>query len=67
MSMDFPNGCRVTYNNESYIVVAVEGEGLLVKRMGSQAMITIPKASAKRVLEEGKDTEIDRVKNRLNG
>lgn len=67
MSMDFPSGCRVMYNNESYIVVAVEGEGLLVKRMGSQAMITIPKASAKRVLEEGKDTEIDRVKNRLNG
>ena len=67
MSMDFPNGCRVMYNNESYIVVAVEGEGLLVKRMGSQAMITIPKASAKRVLEEGKDTEVDRVKNRLNG
>ncbi len=64
---DFPNGCRVIYNNENYIVVAVEGEGLLVKRMGANTMITIPKSKAKRVLEEGKDTEIDRVKNKLNG
>ena len=64
---EFPNGCRVTYNNDNYIVVATEGEGLLVKRMGSDAMITIPKANARRVLEEGKDTEINRVKNKING
>lgn len=64
---DFPNGCRVTYNNENYIVVAVEGEGLLVKRMGSDAMITIPKAKARKVLEEGKDTSINRNAHRLNG
>lgn len=64
---DFPNGCRVTYNNENYIVVAVEGEGLLVKRMGSDAMITIPKTKARKVLEEGKDTSINRNAHRLNG
>lgn len=64
---DFPNGCRVTYNNENYIVVATEGEGLLVKRMGSNASITIPKAKARRVLEEGKDTQIDRLAHKLNG
>lgn len=67
MSNEFSTGCRVVYNNENYIVVAVEGEGLLVKRMGSDAMITIPKANARKVLEEGKDTEINRLKNRLNG
>ena len=67
MSNEFPTGCRVVYNNDNYIVVAVEGDGLLVKRMGCDAMITIPKANARKVLEEGKDTEINRLKNRLNG
>ena len=67
MSNEFPVGCRVIYNEVSYTVIAVEGEGLLVKRIGSNAMTTIPKAKARRVLEEGKDTEIDRVKNKLNG
>lgn len=64
---DFPNGCRVTYNNDNYIVIATEGEGLLVKRMGSNASITIPKAKARKVLEEGKDIQIDRLAHKLNG
>lgn len=67
MANEFPTGCRVTYNGDSYIVVAVEGDGLLVKRMGSNASITIPKAKARRVLEEGKDTQIDRLAHKLNG
>ena len=67
MANEFPTGCRVTYNGDSYIVVAVEGDGLLVKRMGCDAMITIPKAKTRKILEEGKDTEINRIKNKLNG
>ena len=67
MANEFPTGCRVTYNGDSYIVVAVEGDGLLVKRMGCDAMITIPKANAKKILEEGKDTEINRIAHRING
>lgn len=67
MSNEFPKGCRVVYNNDNYIVVAVEGDGLLVKRIGSDAMITIPKANARRVLEEGKDTQINRIAKKLNG
>lgn len=67
MVNEFPTGCRVVYNNDNYIVVAVEGDGLLVKRIGCDAMITIPKAKARKVLEEGKDTSINRNAHRLNG
>lgn len=65
--MEFPNGCRVSYNSENYIVIATEGDGLLVKRMGTDVTVTIPKAKARRVLEEGKDTAVNHTAKKLYG
>lgn len=64
---DIRIGSRVVYQNNTYIVVGIEAGNLVVKRTGTNVCITIPSGEVTKVLEEGKDTQIDRNIKKING
>lgn len=64
----FRVGQRVVFNEVVYTVAEIESpDALVVKRVGQVTPITIPADQARPIMEEGKDTNIDRNNNMLKG
>lgn len=65
---DLKIGGKALYNNETYDVAGFEGKDLVVlRRTGSSFCVTVPLKEVSKILEEGKDTNTDRVAKKLNG
>lgn len=49
-------GAKVDFQSNTYIIIKVDGDSLIVKRAGSSYPIEIPKSKAKLILEEGRSS-----------